>query len=113
MTDPYAAVRPKPGSLLDRCLQSISNPRKHRWNAYLRACRAIPKDSPVAGSTSWERINARRMHLIDCDPCGEVYDPEFEALQRVANEYGTADLAAHCFLLARLVRRLAKIEMPE
>lgn len=112
VTDLYAEVRPKPGSLLDRCLAALANPRKHRWNAYLRACRAIPKDSPVAGSTSWKKINARRGELIDQHHAEYVFpidgseSPELQALQAVAGAMVCRYHAASAFLMARVSRRL-------
>lgn len=100
--DLFSAVRPT-GWLYER-LVNISNPRKHRWNKYLRACRAIPSTSPVAGSTSWDKINDRRCDLIQNRKGRD--EIEFRALQNVAGAVKSPSLVAQTFLLARVVRRL-------
>jgi len=105
--DLFSAVRPT-GWLYER-LVNISNPRKHRWNKYLRACRAIPATSPVAGSTSWDKINDRRCNLIENRATRN--EQEFRALQNVADAVKAPHLVAQNFLLARVLRRL-KAENP-
>ena len=111
--DLYEAVRP--GGVLGRCLEAISNPRKHRWNAYLRACRAIPKDSPVYGSTSFRRINDRRHDLIvsmfgeNSSFREEVKEsPEYQAVSKATMAWCNGPLIASTFLAARLLRRMEK-----
>lgn len=102
-----------PGGLLGRCLESICNPRKHRWNAYLRACKRIPKGSPVHGSTSFARINDRRHELISemfADGSAK-YDeikasPEYQAVSLATSEWLCGPTVASNFLLGRLLRRL-------
>jgi hypothetical protein len=100
--DLFSAVRPT-GWMYER-LVNISNPRKHRWNKYLRACRAIPETSPVAGSTSWDKINDRRCNLIENRATRN--EQEFRALQNVAGAVKAPHLVAQNFLLARVLRRL-------
>lgn len=103
--DPFADVRPT-GWLLER-LKNVSNPRKHRWNAYLRACAKIPKSSPLHGCTSWKKINDRRGVLIEkYIRLKEPKDAEYLALQKVADEAFCGSLVVQNFLLSRLVRRL-------
>lgn len=109
--DLFSEVRPS--GLLGRCLDAISNPRKHRWNAYLRACKRIPKDSPVYGSTSFEKINTRRHALIDemfadAETKSEEIkrSPEYVAVTRATREWLCGPMVASNFLMGRLLRRL-------
>jgi len=109
-SDLFSAVRPT--GWIGKRLDAISG-RKYRWNKYLRACRAIPKTSPVAGSTSWKKINARRGHLISKELAAarknlKQYSrsEELQALQDVAGAVIAAHLIAQNFLLARLLRKL-------
>lgn len=112
--DLFSAVRPM-GWLGER-LKNVSNPRKRRWNAYVRACRRIPKSSPVYGTTSWDKINHRRHQLIDREmaayaktkkPWSEfTHSAELDALQDVAGEICCGPTVAQNFLMSRFVRRL-------
>lgn len=116
-TDLFAEVRP--GGMLGRCLDAIGNHRKHRWNAYLRACKRIPKESPVYGSTSFEKINGRRHELIglmfsfedgETDTTPE-YDTiksseEYQAVSKATSEWLCGPMVASNFLMGRLLRRL-------
>lgn len=109
--DIYAEVRPT--GWLAGVLSRVGNPRKHRWNAYLRACRAIPKGSPVAGSTSFKKINARRCKLIPREILAHTARPfkrsaELEALQKAVGEWLCGPLVVSNFLSARLLRRLQR-----
>lgn len=111
--DRFSEVRPS--GVLGRMLENISNPRRHRWNAYLRACKRIPKTSPVYGSTSFNRLNERRHQLIF-----EMYEKEkrsskeareseeFKALQHATSQWLCGPLVAGNFLLSRLVRRMER-----
>lgn len=112
--DLFSGVRPL--GFLGRCLDAISNPRKHRWKAYLRACKRIPKDSPVYGSTSFDVLNARRLDL-----CEEMFakekrsrkevkeSPEFQALQNATSQWLAGPKVAELFLLSRELRRLKRL----
>lgn len=112
--DLFAEVRPK--GILGLCLDAIANPRKHRWKAYLRACKSIPKESPVHGSTSFTRLNERRLAL-----CEEMFakegrtrkevkeSPEFQALQKATSEWLCGPTVASNFLLSRQLRRLKRM----
>ena len=109
--DFYAEVHP--GGILGQMLDNIANPRKHRWNKYLRACKAIPKSSPVAGSTSFKRINQRRLEIIHAafsrdDPAALASDPEKLALSKAVDARCAATTAGSSFLMGRLLRRLQK-----
>lgn len=85
---------------------------KLRWNSYIRACRKIPKDSPVCGSISWKRINERRCELINAAFGSGKKDalvaldrnPEYRALQDVP--CGDASLIVSNFVMGRLLRRM-------
>lgn len=113
-SDLFSAVRPK-GWLGER-LKNISNPRKRRWKSYVRACRKIPKTSPVHGTTSWKKINDRRHELIVKEiaehkktgkPWTEMeHSKELAALQKVCGELCCGPTVASNFLMARLLRRL-------
>lgn len=98
-----------PKGWLGERLKNISNVKKRRWNIYLRACKKIPKFSPVYGSTSFKKINKRRHNLISKDfllglnPEERV---EYEALQTVAGTVFIGPTIARNFILARLERRL-------
>lgn len=109
-------VRPKTGPLA-RALEAISNPRKRRWKSYERACRRIPKDSPIHGTTSWDKINDRRHALIDAEikargPFikGRKFkrSAELQALQDICGEVMAGSLVAQNFLMGRILRRLRK-----
>lgn len=115
--DLFAEVRP--GGMLGRCLDAISNPRKHRWNAYLRACKRIPITSPIYGSTSFDKINGRRHELIAMmfkreDGKTDIlpeYDAiksseEYQAVTNATSEWLCGGLVASNFLMGRLLRRL-------
>lgn len=108
--DLFAQAGVAPGGWLEALLVSVSNPRRIRWNSYLRACRAIPATSPIAGSTSWKAINARRHQLID----GRVRrnDPEFRAIQAVASTVTTPGRIAQMFVLSRIQRRMEREHPP-
>lgn len=111
-----------PGGFFDRLLKSIDRrPRKHRWNCYLRACKRIPKSSPLYGCTDWKKINARRGMLIDKDfqksiAMGDAWTPgtrtwfdtdtECIALQNVADAIVTSCEVAQSFRLRRTANRL-------
>ena len=103
-----------PGGFLDRLLRSISRPRKRRWNAYVRACKLIPKDSPVHGTTNFERINGRRHDLINeafgSGRGGEELDgnPEYVALCRATDNWACGSSAISRFVLGRKLRRLER-----
>ena len=113
MNDPFADVRPT--GLLGRCLDSISNPRKHRWKAYLRACERIPAGSPCHGSTSFTRLNGRRIAMINENiQQGSDWekldsDPEYKALDEATSKATCGEMVASSFLLARKLRRLQKL----
>ncbi len=105
----FKAVYPKRG-LLRRCLDALDNPRKHRWNAYVRACKAIPMSSPIYGTTSWKKINTRRGELIDKrfqkdGGRSELEEIEFRALQKIAGQIGAPSLVPTNWLLGRIARR--------
>ncbi len=109
--DHLASVGIRHDSAFGLLLWRVYTSRKLRWNAYVRACRKIPKSSPVHGLLSWKRINDRRHDLIQAayksrkkDRLDE--DPEFRALQAVP--CGEASTIVQNFLLARLLRRLEK-----
>lgn len=110
--DPYIHVRPKKGVLARAVHGIVSHPRKIRWNAYLRACRAIPKSSPVHGTCSWKRINRRRHQLIDRmfrdkrETLPAKQQAEFEALQKVCGTVASAHAILTLWLSQRLMRRL-------
>ena len=113
-SDLFSGVRPT--GFLGRCLEAISNPRKHRWKAYLRACKRIPKSSPVYGSTSFDVLNNRRLDL-----CEEMFakekksrkevkeSPEFQALQNATSQWLAGPRVAELFLLSRQLRRLKRL----
>ncbi|WP_395734108.1 hypothetical protein [Prosthecobacter sp.] len=110
----YSDLLPKPGTYLRRCLDSIRNPRRHRWNSYLRACKKIPLSSPVHGSTHFDLINQRRVAMITAAGRTQTWDtldadPEFIALQNAASEWNCGQLIAGNFLNGRLLRRLEKL----
>lgn len=107
--DLFSAVRPR-GWLGER-LKNISNPRKWRWKSYERACRRIPKSSPVHGTTSWKEINARRCALIEAEIMASKGKPfrrseELQALQEVCDKVRAGNMVAQNFLLGRLLRKL-------
>lgn len=83
--------------------------RKKRWKSYYRACRRIPKDSPVYGTTSWRKINERRCKLIAkhiaCKDEKKIKSPEYHALQAVASEICKAELVVSNFVMRRWLRR--------
>ena len=110
----FDLVRPKTG-VLARALQAIENPRKHRWKAFLRACRRIPKKSPVHGCTSFERLNARRLALIEAmwshdqsHRRAAKESPEFKALQAATSEWLAGPRVAENFILSRYLRLLKR-----
>lgn len=110
-TDLFAEVRP--GGSLGKMLDSISNHRKHRWKAYLRACKKIPATSPVAGSTSFQRINGRRHELITEYHTREDYEGlkaslEYRAVSTATSQWLCGPLVAENFLLGRLLRRMQR-----
>jgi len=118
--DLFASVRPSPSSLLGRCLDSISNPRKHRWKKYLRACRRIPRESPVHGSTNFHVINARRHDLIDAmyekeKRCRRAVkeSPEYKALDEAVSAAVMGQVIASSFLLSRLLRKIQREHPPQ
>lgn len=107
----YAAVFPK-GWLGDR-LHNVSNPRRHRWNIYLRACKRIPKSSPVHGCTDWKKINHRRHTLIEKFINEDIpKDAEYLALQEIAGVAFCSSTVVQNFLLARILRRLKQPARP-
>ena len=97
-----------------KVLERVGNPRRHRWNAYLRACRAIPPSSPVHGSTDFKRLNERRLRMIAAarrrrkTPLEK--DPEFTALQRATAAWLRGPRVAQSFLLHRKLWRLERKE---
>lgn len=96
-----------PGGWIWQRLQNVArNPRRWRWNRFLRACKAIPAGSPVAGSTSWKRINARRIELIDRRVRRD--NREFLALQEVASAVVSPGRIAQHFIIGRNFRRLER-----
>lgn len=102
-----------PTGLLGRCLDSITNPRRHRWNRYLRACKKIPKDSPVYGSTSFQKINDRRHEIIrEMLPRGRRKEmketPEYMALEDCAAAWACGQLTASRFIMRRQFQALCK-----
>lgn len=105
----------KPGGFLERLLVSVATSRKMRWNCYYRACKRIPKTSPVHGTTSWKRINDRRGQLIDQELRAEHQvgkfkrSEELQALQDVCGTIFTHGTIVQNFLLSRMLRRLKKI----
>lgn len=103
----------KQGSFLDRVCRSVANPRKHRWNAYLRACRSIPKGSCCHGSTSFKKLNMRRAQLINKafrinGPDTLKDNPEFKALQKATSAWLDAPMIVGSFVMSRRLRRLTK-----
>ena len=99
-----------PGGWLDGLLRRVSNPRKHRWNAYLRACKRIPAGSPVAGSTSFQTLNSRRHDLIEKQFEGGGLlaneKEEFQSLQKATSEWLCGGMVCDNLVLARVLRRL-------
>ena len=109
--DLFSEVRPT--GTLGKALDAIENPRKHRWNAYLRACRNIPASSPVHGSTSFKKLNDRRHELIsemfaaDMARESDVKDgPEYKAVSRATSAWHCGPMVASNFLMSRVLRRL-------
>jgi len=102
--NPYFKDCVKRGGFFERLLLKLSTSRRVRWNNYFRACKRIPKSSPVHGLTSWEKINNRRCWLITHRK--NRSETEFRALQDVAGTVASASLVAQNFLLHRKLRRL-------
>lgn len=71
------------GSWLERLLIRVEESRKIHTNAYLRAVRKIPKTSPVHGTRSWSRINARRHELCKIARPTKAQREESEILQSI------------------------------
>lgn len=113
----YHDVFPK--GILGDMLESISNPRKHRWNRYLRACKAIPKDSPLSGSTTFQAINNRRHALISeafkgkRDGSSLDTNAEYEALGKAVSAWLCGPDVAINFLLRRKLHRLRNSHPPK
>lgn len=110
----FSDLMPKPGTYLRRCLDSIRNPRRHRWHSYIRACKKIPPSSSVHGSTHFEKLNHRRVEMIAEAAHTQNWDsldadPEFIALQNAASEWNCGQLIAGNFLNGRILRRLEKL----
>lgn len=101
--DRFASVRPKTGPLA-LALERVLNPRKHRWNRYRRACKAIPKHSPVHGSTSFRLLNERRLALIDDTAKTPAIQAEYKALKRACSSWVHPSMIGINFLLARYLR---------
>lgn len=98
------------GDVLDR----VGNPRRHRWQKYLRCCKAIPKESPVAGSTSFRVLNDRRHMLIDRASRTDSYDaldcnPEYRALQKATSAWLCGPMVVSTFLMQRKYNRLLRV----
>jgi hypothetical protein len=99
-----------PGGWLDGLLRRVSNPRKWRWNAYLRACKRIPAGSPVAGTTAWKKINSRRHDLIVKKHGGGGLladeEKEFRSLQNVCGVFMCGGMVCQNLVMSRSLRRL-------
>lgn len=94
----------KPGGFLDRICTRLLTSRKRRWKSYYRACRRIPKHSPVHGTTCWDKINERRCELIG--NYKKRNKEEFDALQKVAGELACQEIVVSNFIMGRYMRRL-------
>ena len=102
---------PYPSGWLGKALDRISNPKKHRWAKYIRACKQIPETSPLAGCTNFRRINKRRYELIDAahasNRVGELKsDPEFQAMQKAVSAWICGPIVAANFLMRRELRKI-------
>lgn len=108
-TAPFEGVV-QPGTWLAALLYRVSNPRKQRWNAFYRACKQIPASSPVHGVTSFDRLNERRLALIDKRRSGggrnATEEIEFKALQKVITQRLCGPTVVTNFILQRSLRRL-------
>lgn len=102
-----------PGGWMDGLLRRVSNPRRSRWNKYLRLCKRIPAGSPVAGSTSLDKLEDRRCELIEKEfgGGGRTVDEEveFRVLQRATGVARTGGVVAMNLCLARQLRRFRKL----